>query len=386
MYANGYGEMISSDVHSNLLKYINHLNGELTDSFEGSGMSGGKHANASKCPCACMPCRCMSRDMEGDGMSGGSGYASATVRDMGYEPTIGAGGGKGSKAYRKTGCGQIAALPPPENVFELGNVGAGMNFLPNRDEMAPMADRRAEEKVKRVIGGKKRGKTHIMPDGTVMLDSEHKMGRGTAELKADLGKFDFNRLKDYIGLGKPKELMDFKRAVGLRGKGFEDFKADLRKFDANRLKDYVGLGRYGKKHISGSGFFDSIANFFKQFPEKINSVLMPIAGKITETVNKGRQAIGLGRGTAELKADLGKFDLNRLKDYFGAGMPRNANIPDPKTVEPKVRERNQMQAVIGGAGGDGRKRRAAIVKKVMLEKGLKLIDASKYVKAHGLYK
>jgi hypothetical protein len=363
MYANGYGEMISSDVHSNLMKYVNHLNRELTDSFEGSGMSGGgKHANASKCPCSCMPCRCMSRDMEGDGMSGGSGYASATVRDMGYEPTIGAGGGKGSKAYRKTGCGQIAALPPPENVFELGNVGAGMNFLPNRDEMAPVADRRAEEKVKRVIGG------------------------GTAELKADLGKFDFNRLKDYIGLGKPKELMDFKRAVGLRGKGFEDFKADLRKFDANRLKDYVGLGRYGKKHMSGSGFFDSIANFFKQFPEKINSVLMPIAGKISETVNKGRQAVGLGRGTAELKADLGKFDLNRLKDYFGAGMPRNANIPDPKTVEPKVRERNQMQAVIGGAGGDGRKRRAAIVKKVMLEKGLKLIDASKYVKAHGLYK
>jgi len=35
--------------------------------------------------------------------------------------------------------------------------------------------------------------------------------------------------------------------------------------------------------------------------------------------------------------------------------------------------------------GDGRKKRAEIVKKVMREKGMKMIEASKYVKAHGLY-
>ena len=36
--------------------------------------------------------------------------------------------------------------------------------------------------------------------------------------------------------------------------------------------------------------------------------------------------------------------------------------------------------------GDGRRRRADIVKKVMADKGLKMIEASKYVKEHGLYK
>ena len=35
--------------------------------------------------------------------------------------------------------------------------------------------------------------------------------------------------------------------------------------------------------------------------------------------------------------------------------------------------------------GDGRKKRAEIVKKVMKEKGMKMIEASKYVKQHGLY-
>jgi hypothetical protein len=182
-----------------------------------------------------------------------------------------------------------------------------------------------------------------------------------------------------VGLAKPKELMDFKRHTGLRGKGFEELKADLRKFDANRIKDYVGLGRYGKKYMKGSGFFDSIANFFKQFPEKINSVIMPVAQKINETVQKGRQAIGLGRGTAELKSDLAKFDMNRIKDYIGLGKGRD--IPQ------KVVEHSVMKPVIGGgkSGGDGRKKRAEIVKRVMKEKKLSMINASKYVKENNLY-
>ena len=44
--------------------------------------------------------------------------------------------------------------------------------------------------------------------------------------------------------------------------------------------------------------------------------------------------------------------------------------------------REATKAVSGG----GRSARAAIVKKVMAEKGLKMIEASKYVKEHGLYK
>jgi hypothetical protein len=40
----------------------------------------------------------------------------------------------------------------------------------------------------------------------------------------------------------------------------------------------------------------------------------------------------------------------------------------------------------GGAKPDGRKVRAAIVKKVMADKGLSMVEASKYVKEHDLYK
>ena len=38
------------------------------------------------------------------------------------------------------------------------------------------------------------------------------------------------------------------------------------------------------------------------------------------------------------------------------------------------------------AAGRGKSEQAAIVSKIMKEKGLKLIEASKYVKEHGLYK
>jgi len=44
------------------------------------------------------------------------------------------------------------------------------------------------------------------------------------------------------------------------------------------------------------------------------------------------------------------------------------------------------KAVACGGKSDGRQARALIVKQVMKEKGLKMIEASKYVKAHGLYK
>jgi hypothetical protein len=42
--------------------------------------------------------------------------------------------------------------------------------------------------------------------------------------------------------------------------------------------------------------------------------------------------------------------------------------------------------VMKGGAMDGRKRRAEVVKKVMKEHGMKMTDASKYVKQHGLYK
>jgi hypothetical protein len=57
----------------------------------------------------------------------------------------------------------------------------------------------------------------------------------------------------------------------------------------------------------------------------------------------------------------------------GKGHKKNALEVAPK-IEAKM------------GAGDGRKKRAEIVKRIMKEKGLKMIEASAYVKAHNLYK
>lgn len=191
-YNNAYNQDIANTVERMNQRYINHLSDE-------SEMMLGSGNNASKCECLGDPCKCM----RGLGMCGGSGYASATVRDDGFERTIGA--GVGSKVYKKkVGAGQIASMPPSENLkeypqnFVMGKVGG----------MMPM---------ERPVGGRKKG-------------------RGLKELTDDLKKADFNRVKDYVGLGMPVSPVKLARMP----------KKNLEKVvEKSQMQGVVGGGRSG---------------------------------------------------------------------------------------------------------------------------------------------
>jgi hypothetical protein len=100
----------------------------------------------------------------------------------------------------------------------------------------------------------------------------------------------------------------------------------------------------------------------------------------------------------------------QLRGSYGGGKPHSAvekkvmDAVKAKMGKGKITkaEKDALKSVVekhGGANlsgmtdkraemkvGDGRKARAEIVKKVMKEKGMKMIEASKYVKEHGLYK
>ena len=255
LYRNPYNSGVAQSVNLINRRYVDHLTNESTEPLGGRGI----HSNASTCDCMGMPCKCER------GLEGGSGYASGTHMDTGFDRTIGA--GKGSATYRKKGCGQIASMPPPENLNEYPQT-----FV--------------EGNMDRPVGGRKKG-------------------RGVKELTDDLKKFDLNRIKDYVGLAKPK-----------KGRGVKQLTDDLKKFDLNRIKDYVGLAK-------PDGLYTQV-------------------------------------------------ELARM----------------PKKNLGKVVERDQMQGVtVGGGmsgGADKRKARAELVKKIMKEKGLKMIQASSYIKQHGL--
>jgi len=93
------------------------------------------------------------------------------------------------------------------------------------------------------------------------------------------------------------------------------------------------------------------------------------------------------------KMDGGKFDLVGTITKIGkkAGEPFDKSIGvNPFTFGYDLGHDVIAPALMKGkgvrsGGADGRKMRAEIVKKVMKEQGLKMTDASKYVKAHGLY-
>ena len=214
-----------------------------------------------------------------------SDFEYSTQSYTGYEPTIGAGMASGSKSYRKRGCGQIASMPPPQNLDEYPQIAVkgGGKFVvkPIQDHAVPM------EKMERTVGGRKKAKGKM---------SGQMSGEGWNELKADLGKFDFNKIKDWVGLAKPKKLLNQVQLQRMPQKNANKV------VEKSEMHSMVG-GKKGKGQSGGAGY------------------------------SAGGQS-------------------------GGAGM----------------------------SGGDGRKKRAEIVRRIMKERGVKLIEASKIVKAEGLYK
>ena len=91
----------------------------------------------------------------------------------------------------------------------------------------------------------------------------------------------------------------------------------------------------------------------------------------------------VGAGALHIKHD--DSDSESEDEVVGAGILSDLGIPIVSDVAGMfgLGEGKKPKRVVGA--GDGRRKRAEIVKKVMREKGMKMIDASKYVKEHGLY-
>jgi hypothetical protein len=151
--------------------------------------------------------------------------------------------------------------------------------------------------------------------------------------------------------------------------------------------------------IEGGGFFGNIGNWFKkvfgtvknQFKDP-NSILrgkiLPIASKVAPVLS----ALG-PYGMAASKALDYAQKGNELAKAHGLGRPRKGGVKTGQ-YEGAATRHFGFEAPLGGGAkakrrpagpDDGRRKRSAIVKKVMMEKGLGMIEASKYVKAHNLY-
>ena len=136
----------------------------------------------------------------------------------------------------------------------------------------------------------------------------------------------------------------------------------------------------------------------------VAKVAVPIATKVgTKVAEKALMSALAGAGVESGGVGLmkkprgrprsgGKFDIfdSIVKIGKKAGEPFEKSVGvNPFTtgfdLGKDIGYKLMGQGVPSGGAVDGRKKRAEIVKKVMKEQGLKMTDASKYVKAHGLY-
>lgn len=152
-----------------------------------------------------------------------------------------------------------------------------------------------------------------------------------------------------------------------------------------QMAEKVGLGhkkRYTKaeKHamlkVGGYSFSDFLSN--------AGDVLAPAAKEIAPIAIKALLGAGKKR-RAPKKGGFGLSDLLDVvkpigKDLARKAIPKIADFAKDKALEYLGKGKKK-----GGAASGGRAKRAEIVKKVMREKGMKMIEASAFVKAHGLY-
>ena len=225
---------------------------------------------------------------------------------------------------------------------------------------------------------------HMMPDGSMMLDSQMKgkgrRGRKKGGTNILDRKFSINEVKDtgrqLLGLGILDEKFSIndigrtaKQLVGRgrrkKGSGILD-----EKFSINDVKDtgrnLLGLGAKkrgrpkGSKNMKGGFGLRDVANKVGSLVGDVVSVAKPVIKDVA--IDLGKQAL-MSYMTG--KSGSTKMPVKRGKGVMSGGL---AGV-----------------GVMKGGATDGRKRRAEVVKKIMKEKGLKMTDASSYVKKHGLY-
>jgi len=224
---------------------------------------------------------------------------------------------------------------------------------------------------------------HMMPDGSMMADNQMKgkgrRGRKKGGTNILDRKFSINDVKntgrELLGLGILDEKFSIndigRTAKQLVGRGRRKGSGILdEKFSINEVKDtgrkLLGLGAKKRGRPKGSKGKMKGGLSFSDVTGKVGSLLGEVASVAKPVIKDTLISVGKDALSSYLGSKGSKVAVKKGKGVMSGGM---AGV-----------------GVMRGGAMDGRKRRAEIVKKVMKEHGLKMTDASKYVKQHGLYK
>jgi hypothetical protein len=336
--------------------------GSVAGKLFGNGMSGG--AGCAECPDDVADCVCgdaNKEELEGRGYGSTGGFAEGTMMDTGFDRTIGAGMSAGVKKYKKrkstAGCGCSG-----------GGISGG--FFGNMREMM------AQNKIK---PGNPEGINQLTGIKNMIDSAMKKGGRKSKKSATELFLDDVDTYSKRIELDSKAIAND---ASLIKGKTATE---------RNYLKSIGAESSKTKKprKMKGAGI--------------ISDMGIPLISNIAGMFGLGRSGGGMSGG-AELglppaMAGEGMAKKGR-KSKMGKGMSGG------RQLVPVANMKASYMAGLGRSGGGGSggggsggggsgggvsggkasgMKRGDIVKRVMAERGLKMIEASKYVKEHNLY-
>ncbi len=337
---------------------------------------------------------------DAESMMGGSGFAEGTFRDTGEGFQEGVVGGAS-----------------PVGVYEKGAGMSGGNK--EIDGMAKdlfgSATPQHFRMLGRMLGQHMKGKG--MSGGSILQDITEGLG-DTLGLVPRLFMGGASPAQEEVGvggaiLGNPDPYPHQGNSERIAGRG--------KITEAERKALQSVLDKHSD--MKGAGFWDD-------FKAGFNSVISPVASVVKAVapvfghpeISAGIHALGYGqkrgRGRpkkAELKSDNGALlampspvlangvpPKEQLRGAYGGAKPSEDKLKESviKAVEKKMKGKGKKkeEEPVGGANlkgatdkrsemkGDGRKARAEIVKKVMKDRKVSMIEASKIVKQEGLYK
>jgi len=241
---------------------------------------------------------------------------------------------------------------------------------------------------------------HRMPDGSMMEDSE--MKGGSDDMARVVGGF------------LPGLLSGVMRGImGLMGSGTGGKRpskakmmkalAALKKERPDKASEIADRLRMLRGGMTGAGVLDDVYKFIMGlFGKKGSPAAAAPSGPAPSAPPRASAPAPSAPAEESAAAQLAKEGITDRKSFMKWAVKNHpdkasgsAGSPAFEAASAKFKKFNSLAGQLGYSGGkrekrvvgedDGRRKRAEVVRRVMKEKGCSMIEASKHVKAHGLY-
>jgi hypothetical protein len=323
------------------------------------------------------------KGLAGSGRSGGA-QSGGAMSGAGFWSDFGRGFKKGFFGTAKVLTKPIELLAP--ELKPVTDITNALGQLAGEGEGGAFGD-----SLRGVVGRAKKLSKHVAPVAEMIFGKKspflkqavgfaHELGRMLpADMRGGLGLKDLSHAVNSVeGIAKQvAPLLPFAMKF-LRGGGH--CKCSEKMYDDSMMR----LG----KTMRGSGFWTDMLSIATPLIAKLAGAGTSggaISGGLSfsdvgKYIKKGKKGIEVGKKGMEVVKDA----LELVKGLKGGRMVGNKKDKCGRSSG----TRDYGSACEGGAisGGGARSARASIVKKIMKERGVKMIEASKIVKAEGLYK